>query len=107
MAQFQSSQPQSGLVTSTGPQALGDTVQPGGSGMTPCLETPSEGGSRDGGAKRAAISYALVKLALDYIGQDQPFGARSIEGLIRHCLLSDSRWGTAPLSLLLLRTAFS
>ena len=96
MASSQSSQPQSGLVTST--CSLGDTAQPCGSGMIPCSETPSAGGSRHGldGEKRAAISNALVKLALDYIGQDQPFGTRSIEGLIRHCLLSSSRWVQRP-----------
>lgn len=47
--------------------------------------------SDDGSEEQAALRACLAELALQYFRQDQPYGTPSIEGLIRHCLLSPHR----------------
>ena len=68
-----------------------DTPAAASGGTSPTLPAEPARCSDDGSEERTALRAYLAELALQYFCQDQLCGAPSIEGLIRHCLLSSHR----------------
>lgn len=72
------------------PVPTGTPASASGSASTTLPAEPARC-SDDGSEEQAALRACLAELAFEYFRQDQPYGTRSIEGLIRHCLLSSHR----------------